>query len=327
MLSKTIGPQKLKISEIGLGCMGMSDFYGPADEKESISTIHKALDAGINWIDTGDFYGMGHNEMLIRKVAKERRDDMFIAVKFGPKRTPDGSFIGIDNSPSSVKNFLSYTLQRLGVDYIDLYQPARIDPEVPIAETVGAISEMIDEGYVNYLGLSEAGPDTIRKAHSEHPVSALQMEYSLMSRSIEKEILPTVRELDIGVCAYGVLSRGLLAGKWKKAEDFRNHLPRFSGENLKQNMKLVEQLEKIADDKNATSAQIAIAWVLAQGNDIVPLIGARTKNRLSESLGALSISLSEEDQKQIEEAVPAGNVAGNRYPTEQMKLLDSESET
>nr|WP_242050540.1 aldo/keto reductase [Oculatella sp. FACHB-28] len=328
MQMRQIGNSSL--SAIGLGCMGMSGMYGPADREESIATVHAALDAGITLLDTGDFYGMGHNELLLHEaLAGRRREEVFIAVKFGAMRSPDGNFIGFDGRPAAVKTSLAYTLQRLGTDYIDLYQPARLDPTVPIEETIGAIAEMVQAGYVRQIGLSEVGADTIRRAHAVHPITWLQIEYSLLSRSIEAEILPTVRELGIGVTAYGVLSRGLLSGRWSKersqtAQDFRSHLPRFSGENLDRNLTLVEALREIAQAQDATVAQVAIAWVLAQGNDIVPLIGARRRDRLQEALGALDLNLSAEQLSQIEAAIPPDAVAGDRYDAGQMAMLDSE---
>ena len=330
MLSRQLGKNGPTISALGLGCMGMSDFYGPADRSESIATIHAALDAGVTLLDTGDFYGMGHNELLLHEaLAGRRREDVFIAVKFGALRSPEGNFIGFDGRPEAVKTSLAYTLKRLGTDYIDLYQPARIDPTVPIEETVGAISEMVKAGYVRHIGLSEAGVDAIRRAHAIHPITWLQIEYSLLSRGIEDDILPTVRELGIAVTAYGVLSRGLLSGHWSKerseqAQDFRGHLPRFSRENLDRNLSLVEALRLIAQEQSATVAQVAIAWVLSRGNDIVPLIGARRRDRLNEALGALDLHLSEDDLARIEAAVPPDAVAGDRYDPGQMAMLDSE---
>ena len=330
MLSRQLGKNGPTISAFGLGCMGMSDFYGPADRSESIATIHAALDAGVTLLDTGDFYGMGHNELLLHEaLAGRRREDVFIAVKFGALRSPDGNFIGFDGRPEAVKTSLAYTLKRLGTDYIDLYQPARIDPTVPIEETVGAISEMVKAGYVRHIGLSEAGVDAIRRAHAVHPITWLQIEYSLLSRGIEDDILPTVRELGIAITAYGVLSRGLLSGHWSKerseqAQDFRGHLPRFSGENLDRNLSLVEALRLIAQEQSATVAQVAIAWVLSRGNDIVPLIGARRRDRLNEALGAMDLHLSEDDLARIEAAVPLDAVAGDRYDPGQMAMLDSQ---
>ncbi|WP_316435902.1 aldo/keto reductase [Leptolyngbya sp. NK1-12] len=330
MLMRQLGINGPAVSALGLGCMGMSDFYGPADRAESIATIHAALDAGITLLDTGDFYGMGHNELLLHEVLSSRnRDEVFIAVKFGALRTPGGSFVGFDGRPAAVKTFLAYTLQRLGTDYIDLYQPARLDPTVPIEDTIGAISEMVQAGYVRHIGLSEVGAETIRRAHAVHPIAWLQIEYSLLSRGIEAEILPTVRQLGIAVSAYGVLSRGLLSGHWstersQEAQDFRSHLPRFLGENLQRNLSLVEALRHIAHTHNATVAQVAIAWVLSRGTDLIPLIGARRRERLTEALGALELHLSQADLAQIEAAIPPEAVAGDRYDAGQMAMLDSE---
>lgn len=326
MDTRKLGSQGPAVSELGLGCMGMSGIYGPANEAESLRTIDAAIEAGITLLDTGDFYGMGHNEFLLRHAMQGRRDRLFVQVKFGALRHPNGQFVGIDCRPQSVKNFLAYTLQRLNTDYIDLYQPARVDPQVPIEDTAGAIADLIKAGYVRHFGLSEASAATIRRAHATHPVTALQIEYSLMSRGIEQEILPTLRELGIGMTAYGVLSRGLLSGNWSRTNgaDFRNHLPRYSGENLAKNLELVESLRAIAREHNATPAQVAIAWVRAQGADIVPLIGARRRERLDESLGSLSLNLTAADWKRIEAAVPAESVAGDRYMSDQMAHLDSE---
>lgn len=329
MLLRQLG-NGLTVSAVGLGCMGMSDFYGPADRSESIATLHAALDTGITLLDTGDFYGMGHNELLIHEaIAGRKREDVFIAVKFGALRAPDRSFIGFDGRPAAVKTFLAYTLQRLDTDYIDLYQPARLDPTVPIEETIGAIAEMVQAGYIRHIGLSEMRAKTIRRAHAVHPISWLQMEYSLISRGIEAEILPTLRELGIALTAYGVLSRGLLSGHWSKersqqATDFRGHLPRFSGENLDRNLLLVEALRGVAQEHEATVAQVAIAWVFSQGTDVIPLVGARRRDRLQEALGALDLHLSDNDLARIEAAVPTDAVAGDRYDAGQMAMLDSE---
>ncbi|HUC25730.1 MAG TPA: aldo/keto reductase [Streptosporangiaceae bacterium] len=319
------GPQ---VSQAGLGLMGMSGVYGPADEAESKATIRAALDAGITLLDTGDFYGMGHNELLLRDALHGvNRSEVFIQVKFGGQRDPRGAFIGHDASPVAVKNSLAYSLTRLGTDYVDLYQPARLDARVPIEETVGAIAEMIQAGYVRYLGLSEMGADTIRRAHAVHPVTALQIEYSLMSRGIEERILPTVRELGIGVTAYGIMSRGLLSADSARAigpADPRSRFPRFQGENLQRNLTLLAALEQIAARHGVTTAQLAIAWVVSRGRDIVPLIGTKRRDRLTEALGALELTLSPDELAEIEAAVPASEVAGDRYDPGQMVALDSE---
>ena len=327
---RTLGKNGPLSSDIGLGCMGMSDLYGEAAEFESIATIQLALDSGITLLDTGDYYGMGDNEMLIRKALQGRkREDVLLSVKFGALRDPKGNWFGVDGRAVAVKNFLAYTLRRLETDYVDIYRLGRVDPSVPIEETVRAIADMVDAGFVRHIGLSEAGPETIRRAHAVHKVSDLQMEYSLISRGIEREILPTCRELGIGVTAYGVLSRGLLSGHWSKERavapnDFRRFSPRFSSENLDHNLHLVEQLRSVAESKSATVAQIAIAWVLSRGPDIVPLVGARRKDQLTEALGALNLSLNADDLEQIELALPPGAVAGDRYPTPLMAYLDSE---
>jgi aryl-alcohol dehydrogenase-like predicted oxidoreductase len=323
----TLGRGGPRVSRAGLGLMGMSGIYGAADDAESVATIRAALDAGITLLDTGDFYGMGHNELLLSRVLREvPRDSVFVQVKFGGQRDPSGRFVGHDASPAAVKNYLSYSLTRLGTDYIDLYQPARLDPHVPIEDTVGAISEMIEAGYVRHLGLSEMGVDTIRRAHAVHPVRELQIEYSLMSRGIETEILPVLRELGISVTAYGIMSRGLLNRETARlAEgDPRARFPRFQSGNLERNLELLDALEKIADQRGVSTAQLAIAWVAAQGEDIIPLIGTKRRTRLAEALAALDLKLTPDELDAIGAAVPHGQVAGTRYDAAQMGALDSE---
>jgi aryl-alcohol dehydrogenase-like predicted oxidoreductase len=329
MIHRKLGTTGPEVSAIGLGCLGMSDLYGPADRGESIATIHAALDAGITLLDTGDFYGMGHNEMLIREALAGRdRASVVISVKFGALRDPAGNWSGYDARPFAVKNFLAYSLRRLGVDYIDIYRPSRLDPGVPIEDTVGAIADMVKAGHVRHIGLSEVGADTIRRAASVHPISDLQIEYSLISRGIEDEILPTCRELGIGITAYGVLSRGLISGHWSKARegehDFRGNSPRFQGANLDANLALVATLKGIAEGIGASVAQVAIAWVAAQGKDIVPLVGARRRDRLAEALGALEVELSAEDLARLAKALPPGAAAGERYPSALLAHMDSE---
>jgi aryl-alcohol dehydrogenase-like predicted oxidoreductase len=309
--------------------MGMSGMYGPSDRKESLATLKAAVDAGINLLDTGDFYGMGHNELLIGEALKAiGRDRVLLSVKFGALRDPAGAWVGIDTRPQAVKNFLTYSLQRLGVDHIDIYRPARLDPQVPIEDTVGAIADLIKAGYVRHIGLSEIGADTLRRAAAVHPICDLQIEYSLISRGIEARILPTARELGIGITAYGVLSRGLISGHWRKdstgAGDFRAHSPRFQGANADANLALVEALRKVAAAKGVSVAQIAIAWVAQQGDDIIPLVGARRRDQLAEALGSLEVRLSADDLAAIERAVPKDAAAGERYPSAAMAALDSE---
>ncbi len=327
MQFRQLGAAGPRISALGLGCMGMSDLYGPADRAESIATIRAALDAGVTLLDTGDFYGMGHNEMLIAEALGHRRGEVAISVKFGALRGPDGAWLGYDARPQAVKAFAAYSLQRLGAEVIDIYRPARVDPNVPIEETVGAIADLVKAGYVRHIGLSEVGAETIRRAAAVHPISDLQIEYSLLSRGIEGGILQACRELGIGITAYGVLSRGLISGHFQApagAGDFRGHSPRFQGENLARNLTLVEALREVAAAKGVSVAQIAIAWVLSRGVDIVPLVGARRRDRLAESLGALEVTLAPDDLAAIERAVPPGSAAGDRYAPAQMAMLDSE---
>jgi aryl-alcohol dehydrogenase-like predicted oxidoreductase len=330
MQTRPLGSTGPQVSALGLGCMGMSGMYGPADRAESIATIHAALDAGITLFDTGDFYGMGHNEMLIGEALKGgRRDQAVISVKFGALRDAAGGFGGVDARPAAVKNFLAYTLQRLGVDHIDVYRPARLDPAVPIEDTIGAIGEMVKAGYVRHIGLSEVGAATIRRAAATHPICDLQIEYSLISRGIEDAILPACRELGIAITAYGVLARGLISGHWNKDAaaapgDFRTFSPRFQAGNVDQNLALVEGLRAIARAKGASVAQIAVAWAAAQGPDIIPLIGARRRDQLTESLGAQAVTLTPADVAAIEAVVPRGAAIGDRYPTAMMAHLDSE---
>jgi aryl-alcohol dehydrogenase-like predicted oxidoreductase len=330
METTTLGRGGPAVSRAGLGLMSMSGIYGQADDQESIATIRAAIDAGITLLDTGDFYGMGHNELLLRDALRGSgisRDNVFIQVKFGGQRDPSGAFVGHDASPAMVKSSLAYTLTRLGTEYVDLYQPARLDPDVPIEDTVGAVAEMIQAGYVRYLGLSEMGADTIRRAHAVHPVSALQIEYSLMSRGIEESLLPAVRELGISITAYGILSRGLLSSGTARlaANDPRTRFPRFRDENHARNLELLAALEAIAASKGVTAAQLAIAWVASRGDDIIPLIGTKRRDRLAEALHAITdLTLSADELAAIEAAVPAGAVAGDRYDAAQLTMLDSE---
>jgi aryl-alcohol dehydrogenase-like predicted oxidoreductase len=323
MQARTLGRTGPTVSALGLGAMGMSGVYGVADRSESIATVHAALEAGVTLIDTGDFYAMGHNELLLAEALRGRdRDSYRLSVKFGQMRGPGREFGGQDSRPAAVKNFLAYSLTRLGTDHVDTYRPARLDPTVPIEETIGAIKDMVDAGYVRHIGLSEVDAATIRRAHAVHPVSDLQIEYSLISRAVEADILPTLRELGIGLTAYGVLGRGLISGHWSTDRatapgDSRSASPRFSSGNVEHNLALVEALRRVAAAKGCTVAQLAIAWVAAQGSDgcaIVPLVGARTRERLAEALPAAELDLTADDLTEIEKAVPAGAARGDRYP-------------
>jgi len=329
MQTRKLGNTGPEVSALGLGAMGMSGMYGPADRTESIATLHAALDAGITLIDTGDFYGMGHNEMLIGEALKGvPRDKVQVSVKFGAQRGPDHSWLGYDARPAAVKTWCAYSLQRLGLDHIDIYRPARLDPKVPIEDTVGAIADLVKAGYVRHIGLSEVGADTLRRAAAVHPIVDLQIEYSLISRGIEDGLLDTARELGIGITAYGVLSRGLISGHatsdTAQPGDFRGHAPRFQGENLAKNLLLTERLRAAAEGLGLTPAQAAIAWVLAKGQDIVPLVGARRRDRLAEALGAVTAPLTPQQVTALETAVPKDAAAGGRYPDAQMAALDSE---
>jgi len=328
--TRTLGNNGPTVSALGLGAMGMSDFYGPADRVESVATLKAALDEGITLLDTGDFYGSGHNEILVGEAIRgRRRDEVVISVKFGALRDPQGNFTGVDLRPVAIRNFLAYSLKRLNTDYIDVYRPARMPPGTDVEEVVRTLADLVKAGYIRHIGLSEIGAKTLRRAVAVHPIVDLQIEYSLASRDIEPEILPTARELGVGITAYGVLSRGLLSGHWSSnravtASDFRARSPRFQGANLEKNLRLVEAIRVVAQRKGITVAQAAIAWVLSRGEDIIPLIGARTRERLDEALGAAEITLTGPDLDELARALPAEAVAGARYPEHSLPDLDSE---
>jgi aryl-alcohol dehydrogenase-like predicted oxidoreductase len=324
---RELGKAGLEVSAIGLGCMGMSEFYGPGDERESIAVIHRALELGVTLLDTADMYGPFTNERLVGTAIRDRRDKVVLATKFANVRGPQGEFLGIRGDAAYVRKSCDDSLKRLGVDHIDLYYQHRVDPNVPIEETVGAMAELVQEGKVRYLGLSEAAPQTIRRAHAVHPISALQTEYSLWSRDVESEILPTVRELGIGFVAYSPLGRGFLTGRFKRiedlpADDFRRHSPRFQGDNFARNLKLLAEVERMAGEKGCTPAQLALAWVLAQGADIVPIPGTKQRKRLEENVGALEVRLTSEELARIDRILPPGSAAGERYAGPQMQALN-----
>jgi len=327
MQTRKLGRQGLEVSAVGLGCMGMSEFYAGRDEAESIATIHRALDLGVTFLDTADMYGVGANEELVGRAVRERREWVVVATKFGNVRGDDGSFKGISGRPEYVREACDASLKRLGLDVIDLYYQHRVDPQVPIEDTVGAMAELVAAGKVKYLGLSEAGPETIRRAHATHPISALQTEYSLWSRDPEAEILPTLRKLGIGFVPYSPLGRGFLTGQFKTpddlpADDYRRNSPRFQGEAFTRNLDLVAEIERLASEKGCTPAQLALAWVLTQGDDVAPIPGTKRRKYLEDNLGALQVTLDQADLARIDKVLPAGAAAGTRYPEAGMATLN-----
>ena len=327
MNQRNLGSEGLIVSELGLGCMGMSEFYGTVDEEESIATIHRAIELGVTFLDTADMYGPFTNERLVGKAIADRRDLITLATKFGNERTEDGTRLGVNGRPDYVRRACDESLQRLGVDHIDLYYQHRVDPDTPVEETWGAMKELVEAGKVRYLGISEAAPETIRKADSVHPITALQTEYSLWSRDVEEEILPTVRELGIGFVPYSPLGRGFLTGQIQRFEDlpeddFRRTSPRFQGENFEKNLELVDRVREIADEKGVTAGQLALAWLLAQGEDVVPIPGTKRREYLEENVGAVTIELTDEDMRRIEEVAPVGAAAGERYNEAGMQTVN-----
>ena len=328
METRKLGSQGLEVSELGLGCMGMSEFYGTTDEDESIDTIHRAIELGVTFLDTADMYGPFTNEKLVGKAISDRRDQVTLATKFGNERKEDGTMVGVNGKPDYVRDACEASLQRLGVDHIDLYYQHRVDTETPVEETWGAMKELVEAGKVRYLGLSEAGVESIRKAHAVHPISALQSEYSLFSRDVEDEVLPTVRELGIGFVPYSPLGRGFLTGRWRSIEDMPEEdtraarFPRFAEENFKKNLELADKVREIADSKGVSPGQLALAWLLAQGEDIVPIPGTKRLKYLEDNAGAADVNLTDEDLSRIEEAMPRGSVAGERYSEEMMKAVN-----
>lgn len=326
MDKRTLGRTGLQVSALGLGCMGMSEFYGPRDEAESIAVIHKAIDLGVTFLDTADMYGIGHNEELVGRALRGRREQVVLATKFGNVRGEDGAFMGVNGKPEYVRSACEASLRRLKTDVIDLYYQHRVDPNTPIEDTVGAMANLVQEGKVRFLGLSEAGPQTIRRAHAVHPITALQTEYSLWTRDPEDEILPTIRELGIGFVAYSPLGRGFLTGRIKRIEDlapddWRRNSPRFQGENFQRNLQLVTEIESVAREKNCTSSQLALGWVLAQGQDVVPIPGTKRARYLEENVAATQIRLNSEDLVRIDRVLPHGSAAGSRYPEAAMKAV------
>lgn len=327
MQTRKLGRQGLEVSALGLGCMGMSEFYGDRDEAEAVVTIHRAIELGVTLLDTADMYGPFTNEVLVGKAIADRRDRVVLATKFANVRGENGEYLGIRGDAEYVRQACDASLKRLGVDHIDLYYQHRVDPETPIEETVGAMADLVKAGKVRFLGLSEASPDTIRRAHAVHPITALQTEYSLWSRDPEEDILPTVRELGIGYVAYSPLGRGFLSGQIRRVEDlaeddFRRHNPRFQGENFRENLDLVSEIESMAQEKGCTASQLALAWLLAQGEDILPIPGTTKRARIVENVGALDVQITAEDRARIDRILPPGVAAGTRYDTSQMQTLN-----